>query len=185
MEPTGKRWPAIFMREEGREARGAWSYYHVKCDIVVVYENGCVRNCSWDPFGDDQHGSLADLRISCQGEGDSREKGVYAWDAEFHPTGGIDLARAKAMHKVLEAIQRKTQQMDKEWGRPQTYGQYVLRIAKAIGAKEMIRQGPHCRGRSYEDMDLHRKELAEGADTIDYWIRRWQDEAKEEPCLTR
>lgn len=186
MEPTGKRWPAIFVRQEGRDRRGQYECYHVYGEMVCVYENGCVRNISWDYLRDDNAtlGGLHNLRISCQGNVEQRDRGVYAWETEYYEASYIDLPRVRAMAKTLETIDRGMKRMAKEWGDPSTYGQYVLRVAKAIGAKELIFQSKRCKGRSYDEMDLHRRDLAEGASHIDWWVREWQAETKEEPCPT-
>lgn len=182
MEPFGKRWTGLFLTEEGRNRSGRYDCYHIRAEPVVVYENGCVRNVSWERLGDAENtqGCLEKLRISCQGNAEQRGRGVYAWEVEYDEVRWLRLQQAKAIVKTLETIDRKMAKAEREWGPPATYGQFVLRVAKAIGAKEMIWQTKHCRASSYDEMDLRRAELAEGAQHIDWWIGQWQLEGEKE-----
>lgn len=189
-EPSGKLYLGLHAEEIGRELVGLFQYYHVRLCPVRIYESGHIRGISWGSFttgAAEQHAEmLAGLQVNCQGSADhaSRHNGVYGWDTEYRDVHAIDSRRAKAMAKTLDHVDRALHRLRGEWGEPATYGQYCLRVARALGAVELVFTSRNDRFRGYDDTDMQRRTLAEGAETIDCWIRFWQQEAAAQtvPC---
>lgn len=62
---------------------------------------------------------------------------VYAWEAQFKCPGYVDLERAQRMVKTLQAVDRGLKKVREVDGPERSFGQYVLRVARALGAKQM------------------------------------------------
>ena len=119
--------------------------------IVKRLEDGRIRNfsnCSWSSE-EDQSFHLADLHIRCfytvKGGVISE---LYGWTLEYDPVG-VTLVRAEKMVKTLRKIHRRLDAMTKEWGNPETFGAFALRVLKVIGAKGFVRKGEPTKGASW------------------------------------
>jgi hypothetical protein len=83
---------------------------------------------------------LEDLTISDQIDDKPRtsdERMDYAWSCEFRPHS-IGLSDAKRIVKALTMIDKKTEMLRRQFGFNRSYGDFVCRIANAIGANEIV-----------------------------------------------
>lgn len=108
------------------------------------------------------------LALSSQcGKGDS---GLYAWEVKYGRYGnGLTMRELERATAIMRPIARKLEKMTELEGEPKTYGQFVNRIARAIGAESvMIRDKAHPRthgpricalGDSVSTIDWHVAEL--------------------------
>lgn len=170
---------ALVFREEGRQGRGAHSFYHLNGCVVLATDRG-IRNPDWRD--DDLATSCWDsYRITCQGSNDKRTDGVYAWEGEFEDIGSLNLMRAEKCVKALKHVRSAMERIAKDWGRPASFGQFCLHQAKAIGAAGvyLVKEGDrrHC----WDEMDLISYTVTEGASAIDWKIDRWRhDDGQQE-----
>lgn len=86
----------------------------------------------------------------------------YAWSVAFS-SHSIELRDAKEMVKTLSMIDRKLEAYRAEIGHAVTYGQYVARIAQAIGAKGIMFDSIH---EGYEPMILRNGESVSKIDGL-------------------
>ena len=93
------------------------------------------------PYGfSESEFELYDFELSCQmsprplGSG---ENTAYAFEAAMRPWR-VTLDKAQKMVETLRKIDRKVEKLNQEWGRPDTYGQFVLRYLKAIGVRKVF-----------------------------------------------
>ena len=115
--------------------------------LVKRLEDGKIRNFT-DTWGNDDGLSLhlADLNIRCF----YNVKGgviseLYGWSIEYDPHT-VNLGRAKKMVKTLRKIHKRLDAMHKDWGNPETFGAFALRVLKAVGAKGFVRRSKDCPG---------------------------------------
>lgn len=133
-----------------------------------------VRNCSGS-YGESQNGlKLDSLQASSQGSETSSDntRSLYAWSIEYH-CSHVDLERVKGMAKTLDTVSKRMVKTAATYGRPQTYGQFLLHFARAIGATRMVFPAKGTNGRSYNEREHRFSDLASGADTVDYMVRQW------------
>lgn len=181
-EPSGKIRVGLVVSEKGRHLNRQYEYYHIELRPVMVYESGHVRNVSYDRWLDDGYkelGMLDGFEITCQGDSlhEQRERSPYAWEYEYR-VGHAKLHRLEGMARVLKKVERTLDKQTAEWGRVATYGQFCLRVAKAIGAVEMLFQTDRDgRVYGYDETSFDHKSLSEGAERIDWWIQQWRQEA--------
>lgn len=95
---------------------------------VYVGEEGWLRNFT-DLWGDEP---LADLRISAQADYASED--AYGWRVEYAQPYSVDLGRAEVMVKLLRKIQRGLDRMERDLGYAESFGAYVARVGKLLGA---------------------------------------------------
>lgn len=95
----------------------------------------------WEYFPEWMHDpELYGVRTSCQCD---KEKSLvksdsYAWDVDFQVWQAVNLQEAQRAVKAIAPIERRMKKIAEQFGRPQTYGQYVLHFARAIGATEFV-----------------------------------------------
>lgn len=164
-------------------------YFHVYAAPVTIndpdaYRSGAergdlIRNPS-DRAVNGLH--LNDLRIGCQGSGEQRrqEDGrphIYGWEVEYHHPWSVDRERAEQMAKTLAVIERKLRALRERFGAPHTFGQFVTRVANAIGADTILRDRSQ-RGTSwYSEADFQQLSIGDGAEWIDRLCEEWAAEA--------
>lgn len=126
-------------------------YYHIRC-IVRQYrpdDYGAKERDGWSAPDDTYHpvNGWADLgfTIGCQGDESSRaaadtrdDRGVYGWDVTYRELHTVDLRRARKVCDTLAKLDRKMEKLCESRGRPHTFGEYVARVAEAIGAKTIL-----------------------------------------------
>ena len=104
---------------------------------------------------------------------------VYGWTADFSSPRHVDLERAERMVKTLKAIKAGLDKMKSEDGDIQSFGQYCLRICKALGCKQMSRAS------KWATDGVETLNLADGMYHVDSLIteqsRAWYEEGYQRP----
>ena len=67
--------------------------------------------------------------------------GVWGFELEYYSPLSVDLRRSERMLKTLKNIQRKLDNYRQEFGDANSFDSYLMRIAKAIGSKEVWVKG--------------------------------------------
>ena len=150
MEEEKYKVVGLFNHDKPKNIHSDWDNTG-RLDVTLVkrLEEGQIRNFS-DSWGDEglpYH--LADLRVRCfYTVKDRQVKDVFGWKVEYHPHA-VDLARAEKMIKTLRKIERKLEAISAQWGRPESFGEFVQRVLKVIGADGMVRRIGDARGASW------------------------------------
>jgi hypothetical protein len=98
-------------------------------------EEPAWRNCS-DSFNDHLP-EYSDLALTCFARlNDNQEP--YGWTLCYLQPYRVDLGNVERMHKTLKTIQRKLDAMTENEGCATSFGQYVVRFARAIGARKIL-----------------------------------------------
>lgn len=139
------------MAEEKRESafllsvESQWNYVHI-CAVA-----GCVGQT---PNGPEWHGAssyfgdqpyLDSLQVRCQGDnGDTAaHRRLYGFEVEYRPFS-VDLLRAEAMVKTLRHVERVLQRCADRFGRVDSFADYAVRVAMALGIRTFMVVGvPH------------------------------------------
>jgi len=183
---TGPRLGLLISEERDRSWR---DYYHVRATVVVIdptademrridqgerlsipYER--VRNCS-----DERIGGLLlnNLRVDSQGCGDDETRHLYGFDCRYHDVYTIDRTTAEAMGKTLRAIDTRLDKLAAKYGAPATFGQYLARVAEAIGATAMVTRESGSSS-SYSENEYRVRDIRDGIYHVDGLVRTWVTE---------
>lgn len=165
-----------------RELRES-GYYHLNATVIEVRPAhdpdgpfGRLRNA-------EVHAGLYvnDLEISSQGSDDDRasERGrnLYAWEIHYRPHC-VEQADAERMLRTFKVLERKMAAMDTKHGRPVTYGQYLGRVALALGAEGFVMRKGKAKSawESYDDADYSWWSLKDGIAEADWLVEKWVKE---------
>lgn len=156
-------------------------YYHLTARVVIDGSEG-VRNAEWTRGGYRESSEgiyVADLEVRSQGGPERRRDdgspNLYGWEVEFKPFV-VDERRAKRMTETFKILDRKLRKLDEQFGRPLTYGQYLGRIALALGAEGFI--VPKDRPAAfYTEMEYRRFTIQDGIAHADHLVRQWAEAA--------
>ncbi len=112
--------------------------------IVTVDAAGKVRNCSdTDPFSAD----FDDLIFRCQVSRAISDGKPFAYSCEYRGIHSLDLTRAERCLKMLRKVAKAS---DKFPVRPESFGQYVQMMARALGITALV-QHPKDGGSGWHD----------------------------------
>jgi hypothetical protein len=149
-------------------------YFHVKGRIVGCEEYGDQKRNGmyWASFNSELGQDLKGLELSCQSDSDKRNQPerepTYAWTLCYRQQD-VTIENAERWARVLKTTHARLDKMQAEDGYCDNFGQWVLRVCKALGIK-MVRvpqQSP------YSD-DTHRVITpAEAKDWVNKRIADW------------
>jgi hypothetical protein len=147
---------------------------------------GRITNCSDEPFNGLD---LDDLRVYSQGNDEDRSRSnedsarhLYAWEVQYDSVGRVDRsAKLRAMANTLDTLRKRMSTMANKYGEPASFGQYLMRVAQAIGATEIIIRRGANRGWSYDDCDYDHLELKHGAYQVDRIVKDWVKAGQSKP----
>jgi hypothetical protein len=122
----------------------------------------------WEYFSEwernpDLHNVLASCQCDREKQGDNPS---YAWSVE-NQAPRFDLRDAQRAVKQLGPIDKKMNKIAAEFGRPQTFGQFVLHFSRAVGATQLVRAP-----RSFETTE-HSVDIINVAFHVDELIREF------------
>jgi hypothetical protein len=160
-------------------------YWHLYGRLVAQrYEQS-----SWVPDGPDDHyieGTLySGLQLRCQGDEQSRARAlsgerdapVYGFDCGYHDVFHVDRRRAVRMAKTLTQLEAKLDKLTETRGYVHSYGEYVGRVAEALGCVGIGFQrsatSRHLSGERWQ-WDT----IGGGVSRIDRLVAAWVDEAR-------
>jgi len=146
-----------------------------------------LENSEWIPYGglgDEYDGPLyANLQARCQGDDNSRKREagreqVYGFDFEYHDVYSVDLRKAERMAKTLKAVSVKLDKINETRGYVQSFGEYVGRIAEAIGAKGIGVDLDKTRRNGYR---WEWMPIGDGVNRVNRMIWQWVEDGKPKP----
>ena len=170
------------------ETERSYGYFHVigrpciigptKFDLEAI-DRGEARNVDpqrvqlFDSYDRPDDLRLEDLRFTSQGNDEDLPRNLYAWHIEYRDITVRYVQEAEAYARTLKLIDRKMQKLADEFGRPTTFGQHLLRIAKAIGATQFVLPNKPDR---YNDRGYRLRDLKDGGYWVDHTVEQWVTE---------
>lgn len=122
-------------------------YFHLHARVSTDRYEGSTGRVPYGVDDDYSDGLLYSyLRISCQGDERSQRhadtrQAVYGWDhPEYRDHYKGDLRTLKRMVKTLEHLERKLGKLSETRGYARSYGEYLGRVAEALGCAGMAFQ---------------------------------------------
>lgn len=117
-------------------------YLHITAKPVEINESH-IRSLTWHSEyaeRDEPHTALANLRLYCQNSSDNAKSGQssYGWTTDFHQPFSVPLERSRSMVRVLSRIERQTNRLTQTLGKPESFAQYVLRVAKVLRVSTFV-----------------------------------------------
>ena len=167
-------------------------YFHVRARPVIIGPNAEDEQGTNAPsvnaeritnpsssYGELVNGlDLDSLLVNSQGEdakGTSRS--LYGWAVEYRDIFSVDARRAKNMHTTLRAIEKRMEAIYAKHGNAATFGQYVARVAHAIGATKFV--FPIDKSVRFYDDARHRiANIADGIYSVDRIVAEWVEEGQ-------
>jgi len=122
------------------------------------------------------------LRVSCQGDERSQRhadtrQAVYGWDhPEYRDHYKGDLRTLKRMVKTLEHLERKLGKLSETRGYARSYGEYLGRVAEALGCAGMAFQNSPKRASSC-GLAYRWTSIGDGVNEANNAVWQWQREA--------
>lgn len=156
-------------------------YYHQRARVVTDrYERG-----ERVPYGisDTYDGPLySGLHVSCQGDDDSRRKGieaaVYGIEAEYHDVHRVRLGDAKRMHAMLQSIAKGLEKIERKRGYARSWPEYLGRVAEILGCEGIVCENS-ARTREVTGVRWRWMTTGEGINYAANLIYQWQRELQE------
>ena len=111
---------------------------HIKAHVRAV-EDGAVVGYIFD-FARKPYEYYEDFEISCQMDG--RKPEPYGQECSYKPYR-VDMNTAAKMNKTLNRISKKLTKMSDTMGYADTFAEYILRVAAAIGCKKFAVRKNH------------------------------------------
>jgi hypothetical protein len=128
-----------------------------------------IRNASDEPLNGLY---LHDLRVRSQGSDDRTPRELYGFDVAYCDVYKVDRSAAEQMAKTLTTIERRMAKTQAKYGNAVTFGQYLARVAEAIGATAIV-VPLTSHGWSYSDNDQRIMPIADGVYHADNMISKW------------
>lgn len=113
---------------------------------------------------------VSQLRIWSQGNVEDSPRNLYGWDAEFHDCYTVDLPEAIGMVATLTKIDKHLKRCGDRDGACHTFGQYVLRVCRALGIDQMLFTGKY---------GHQLVKLGDGAGRIDHMVYDWVNQCNQ------
>jgi hypothetical protein len=163
-----------------------WDYYHVQATVVTLGMTAeerrylsAVDDTPRIPY--DRIRNVGDLLIRglwlqnlmVTSQLDSKSTLSYGWQVRYHDVYAVDERMARHMAQTLTTIRKRMEHATAKYGRPTTYGQFVARVAQAIGATAFVRQTGEWRGSSYSDNTHDFMDIPEGITHVDQLEATW------------
>lgn len=170
-------------------------YFHVLAHPVIIgataYEMRMIDSGAKDighipherirNAGDDLVNGLylGNLRVTSQGNQDASPRRLYGFDVEYRDVFAIDRRSAERMAKTLKTIETRMAKLADKFGHPATFGQYLARVANAIGAKFTVHTVGKAKHWSYAENEHRILDLAAGISYVDGLVREWAEPRQE------
>lgn len=117
--------------EMPQQAIGGTAYGHLRFHVDEIRDDG--SNLSF--------GKIRNVLISSQIDGSKEQaQPSYAWEIGYKEYGVLTIYELKDACKILGPIAAKFEKLKARFGSPQTFGNFVVMAADAIGASQIILQ---------------------------------------------
>lgn len=147
---------------------------HARLSVIVFRDpnsintpGSAIRNPSYTPF---DH-----LEFSAWWDGNKSEGKTYGWQVTYRDIYSVDLREAERMTKMLRKASKVKMPIQ-----PETFGQFAVLMAKALGIKKFVRNiDPDRWSSSYDEQKHAILDIRDGGRIIDEEIAKVQKMQKE------
>lgn len=141
-------------------------YYHIHAHVVTVPPSGETVGYidSYDTVGKLW---MQGLTVKSQGNQSDTDKRLYGFDVVYRNMYEVDTREAGRIAHTLQTIQKRMDRLSDKFGRPTTFGQFMGRVANAIGAKFIVFESQR------SNPGLQFLEVSLGIDKIDRIVADW------------
>jgi hypothetical protein len=164
-------------------------YFHIRAHAVVLHteRHGSVRN----PRDSEDYNGLCLYGLEVGSQGNERQgysgtpnpdPKLYGFDVLYRDVYSIDTRMAGRMAKTLKRVDAKLAKLYDERGYTTSFGEYVTRVATAIGAKTLVfAKGPEWPGWSYTEREFDFATVGDGRYRIERMEADWRKAILPEP----
>lgn len=124
------RTPALRVKIDHGQTAGMSGYYVVTLEYAELDVATGEMTVLYDS-------PLEHLELRAQGDNTNPGK-LYGYDATFRHVWSVDLRHAESMVRTLKAIRRGLDKAAERDGDLKSFGQYVLRVCRALGINSVI-----------------------------------------------
>ena len=134
--------------EHSKGLFGDEGHGHIWLDFHHLHEDGTPRNFSFNRFDiKDAGDAMSELRIRSQMNIRPKEDGsefttddLYSWEVYYQRPFHVGLVQARAMAKTLNKINRYLDKQTEKWHHPNTFTEYVQRVAYCMKIKSILQR---------------------------------------------
>ena len=158
---------------EGFDATGRWDHFHIRAQFVTIGPAKRFEEC---PTGGlcDPPSELEGLEVYSQGNPDEENRHLYAWQICAQVRGWRCLEGLQKMVAGMKHIEGYLERATAREGYPAHFGQYVARVANAVGARWMLFAPPDGKREWDSGYAWHNQDIGDGAWHIADIIERWR-----------
>lgn len=102
------------------------------------------RVCNFSSnYADTQGGGYDFDDLVIRAQYDRQDKngwGLYGWGVEYRTVHYVGLEHARQMVKTLNRVEKGLERLEKKWGPPQSFSQYVIRVADIFKVEGILRK---------------------------------------------
>jgi len=152
--------------------------FNIEARPVRIYNGRKIRNPETDC-------PLVNLVISAvQNARDARDirepEYSYGWEVAYRDVYKIGYARAQRMVATLHKVSNGLAKLERDMGAPQTFGDYMARVAKVLGVKRTAwptRENPNV---SYDQNEYQFGTVGDGVGIVRNRMIEWGSKRREE-----
>ena len=147
-------------------------------DVITFGEDGTPRNCS-DLDVEKDYKYYPNFTATCFVSSDNDD--YYGARVEYFDPYVVDMNTAEKMYKTLKKVNNKLRKYNNDFGSYKTFGEYVSRFAKAVGAKLVVFYDDYDAIHSNYKLNSYREyKPGEAVKIIDDFVERVQDDLRQQ-----
>jgi hypothetical protein len=116
---------------------------------------------------------LHNLKLHSQCSRDMGEKGLYAMSVEWDCYDRINMRDAKKAYETLAPIEKRMAKMNDIEGYPKSYGQWLNRVARAIGAKTVFFKRSKAVWNGSQYVGITNGDIVHYGDSMENEVKEW------------
>ena len=179
----------IIAENDGQYRNG---YFHLRAKLANIHphnsETKAYDNCqyggvTYGDFAPDSFSAVSELlgklEVYSQGNNDDETRHLYGWQVRMCDIFSLDTDDAKIAFDILTTIDKRVAKEEEKYGRVTSYGQYVGRVARALGCDFILfsppkGEGNGNRGRQWANgYEFVADSIPDGQARIDSKITQW------------
>lgn len=129
----------LIMKDIDNNYGQSTTFAHIRANVITFdAEDNKPRNLIHSSIDMKDYQYFDGLVATCQMDSCKTDDGPYGFNIEYRDIHSAQYNKINKMAKTLKKIHNKMNKMDDEIGRPKSFGEFVIRFAKAIGVKTIV-----------------------------------------------